>query len=293
MLEVRRQTLRRIFHRSKAVWTEPSRRLRPWPSFDQRGFALLIVLWAMVLLSLLLTQLTSAGRNEAQLAANLRRAADVQAAADGAIHDAAFHLLTAGPSHWAYSGSYRLTIGQCPVAIEVRNLAGEVNPNSASLALLQALLQGVGVDRGAAGGIAAAIIDWRSPGTAARASGAKAPQYRAAGYNYGPPNAPFQSLDEVGNVLGMTPQIMQRLAPHLSIYAQDTPDPNLADAVVAKAMRESGEDYSDAASPDNGLALSITATAARAGAIFTRYAVIASGDLSESKLFFILDWRPN
>jgi Tfp pilus assembly protein PilX len=48
----------------------------------ERGFALLIVLWALVLLTLVFTQLVSAGRGEAELTANLRAGATAEAAAD-------------------------------------------------------------------------------------------------------------------------------------------------------------------------------------------------------------------
>ena len=41
----------------------------------QRGFALLLVLWAMVLLSLIGARIAACGRAEAQLAANVRDAA--------------------------------------------------------------------------------------------------------------------------------------------------------------------------------------------------------------------------
>ena len=52
----------------------------------ERGFALLLVLWTLVLLSLIVTGMVSAGRVEAQLASNLRAAAVAEAAADGAVH---------------------------------------------------------------------------------------------------------------------------------------------------------------------------------------------------------------
>ena len=66
-------------------WRKTSRR-------DQ-GFALLIVLWTMVLLALLTAQITGAGRAEAQMAAALRNAAQLQAAADGAVYETIWHML--------------------------------------------------------------------------------------------------------------------------------------------------------------------------------------------------------
>jgi general secretion pathway protein K len=53
---------------------------------SQRGFALLIVLWTMVLLALLVAQFTTTGRTEVQVATNLRANAATEAAADGAIY---------------------------------------------------------------------------------------------------------------------------------------------------------------------------------------------------------------
>ncbi len=72
-----------------------------------RGFALLIVLWSLVLITLLLTQVTAAGRSEAALASNLRRAAILRAQTDGAIYTAVFHLLDPA-SFWAADGATHL-----------------------------------------------------------------------------------------------------------------------------------------------------------------------------------------
>jgi hypothetical protein len=89
-----------------------------------RGFALLIVLWSMVLLSLLFSRLVSAGRSEAEIAFNLRRAAQLQAQADGLLYNAVFGLL-GGPGGWTADGSprrIRVTGGVATVSIV--NLAG-------------------------------------------------------------------------------------------------------------------------------------------------------------------------
>ena len=58
-----------------------------------------------------------------------------------------------------------------------------------------------------------------------RAGGPKLAQYQAAGLPYGPANRPFDSLDELGLVLGMTPTLLARMRPFLSVYQEgDTPD---------------------------------------------------------------------
>ena len=50
-----------------------------------RGFALLIVLWMLVLIAFITMHVTVAGRTEVRIAANLTANAAAQAAADGAI----------------------------------------------------------------------------------------------------------------------------------------------------------------------------------------------------------------
>lgn len=58
-----------------------------------RGFALLIVLWALVLAALIAAQVTALGRRETLIAANLRTADVAAAAADGAVEEAVFRLM--------------------------------------------------------------------------------------------------------------------------------------------------------------------------------------------------------
>jgi hypothetical protein len=60
----------------------------------ERGFVLLLVLWSMALLG---AHVTATGRSELALAANLQAAATAEALADGALHEAIWHLLADPP----------------------------------------------------------------------------------------------------------------------------------------------------------------------------------------------------
>ena len=55
------------------------------------GFALIIVLWTLVLIAFVVAHLTAAGRTEIRIARNLVTNAVTQAAADGAIFEAIFN----------------------------------------------------------------------------------------------------------------------------------------------------------------------------------------------------------
>lgn len=239
----------------------------------ERGFALLIVLWSLVILALLGTHVVATGRTEALLASNLRDAAMAEAAADGAVHRTLFNLLGLGTTRWPPQGRFRVMLGGVPVDVAVENLTGRVNPNTAAPELMRAVLRGVGVEGDRAAALADAIADWRAPGPK-RPHGAQAAEYRAAGRDYGPAGRPFRSLDELGAVLGMTPDLLARLRPHLTLWWESDPDPAFADPVVTAALSSLGEigpSTGGAARPVQAVAIRATA-AGPGGARFTREA---------------------
>ena len=253
-----------------------------------RGFALLLVLWTLVPISLMFISLASASRSEAQLAANLRSAAELEALADGAIHTAIFdQLQRRGPTQ-AESGMAAQVPG-VEVGIEVQSQSGMVNPNVASPALLRALLLRLGADPQRASGIARAIADWRTPGQGSGPGAAKAPQYRAAGLGYGPPGAPFETLDELQDVLGMTPDVLAALAPHLTLYSDRDPDLATTDPVVWTALRDTG--VAGRPGQAGGQVIRITATAQRPdGARAARRAIIRLGFSPNLRGWRVLAW---
>jgi general secretion pathway protein K len=203
-----------------------------------RGFALVIVLWTLVLLSFLMTHMVTTGRTETRIAANLVANAEAEAQAEGAVMETVFRLIDASDAHWnVEDGPHLLKLHRATATVTIRAESGKVNPNAAPIELMAALLVGCGAGPAQAGPLAAAILDWRDPGDRARMGGAKLPQYRAAGLNYGPPSAQFESLDEIQRVVGMTPELFQRLKPHLSLYQPGDPDPRMADAIVAAALK--------------------------------------------------------
>jgi general secretion pathway protein K len=141
----------------------------------ERGFALLVVLWTLVLVSLIATQVTASGRGAVQVASNLRIAAVLEAAADGAVHEAIFRMLDPSEQGWRADGEPRaLPFPGGVVTIRLRDEAGKLNPNVASPELMAALLRQFGLDLQRATRLAAAIADWRFAEAEARPLGAKA-----------------------------------------------------------------------------------------------------------------------
>lgn len=260
-----------------------------------RGFALLIVLWALFLLTLLTTHLIAAGRGEARIAANLMSNAAAEAAADGVIYEAAFHLIDRSNGHWEPDGKpRRLRLDGGEAVVRIESEAGKVNPNTASPELLASLLQSIGVGANNAVRLANAIADWHEPGDVPRPGGAKLAQYRAANLGYGPPGEPFESLDELGRVLGVTPELFTALRPHLSLYSYGDPDPGKADPVVlATLMRLPGGVRTGLPAKETpGLTIATINADVRmaSGARFTRSAILgASPALVHG--YVILGWE--
>ena len=262
------------------------------PRSDDRGFALLIVLWSMVLLALLGTRIAASGRVEMQVATNLRNAATAEAAADAAVHEAVFHLLGAGWQRWLLEGRHHAALPEASVDYRVEDLAGRINVNTAWPELLAALLDKLGVLPDQAASLAAAIVDWRSPDQKARPRGAKAADYVAAGRSYGPPGAAFRDPRDLGDVLGMTPALLGLLLPHVSVWGEGDLDPAHAGPVARAAMAAVGirASSSQGAGPES-LTVAITAEAAGpAASRFTRFAIVQIALVPEDKPWRILVW---
>jgi general secretion pathway protein K len=278
----------------------PVHPIHPVHRRNPRGFALLIVLWTLVLLSLVITRITAAGRGEARLARNLLDAATVEAAADGAVFESVSRLLDRSRRHWAAAGdtTYALRLPQADVAIRIEDESGKIDPNTASSDLLGALLRAVGADTRTAAALTLAIARWRFPDGQVAAGPGQTPRteadaYRAAGRTYAPPEAPFQSLDELGLVLGMTPDLLARLRPHLTIYHSGDPDPGVADPMVAGILRaRNGSQVPPPADERAGRIVGIAATASGAnGSRFTRHAVVRIGAAADGGAYRILAWE--
>jgi general secretion pathway protein K len=217
------------------------------------GFALLIVLWTLVLIAFIVARMTASGRTEIRIAENLRADAAASAADDGAIYSVIFNQLDPNPDErWPLNGRPReLMIGSSRVMVQLEDEAGRINPSTASPALLEALLRTIGSDAESARRLAVAIGEWVGSAAAigelagsaagARPRNAVLADYRAAGLDYGPPGEPLETLDELGRVLGMTPAVLAAIRPHLTLFGPAQPNAQNADPVVAAALAATGQ----------------------------------------------------
>jgi general secretion pathway protein K len=213
-------------------------RLYPAKARQSRGFALLVVLWVLVLIGFLVAQVTAAGRTELRIANNLYANAAAEAALEGAVSEAVFWLSDPRPERrWPLDGEPReLTIGHSRIVLRIDNEAARLNPNFASPAVLEGLLVATGSDPETAKRLADTIAEWVGTPVADRSTEDIAADYQAAGLNYEPPRQPMEGLDELNRVLGMAPAVLAAIRPHLTIYGPQVPDLAAADLMVAAAL---------------------------------------------------------
>lgn len=203
-------------------------------STPERGFALVATLFALVLVSYLMTQLGATAHREVAIAANLRAAAQADAVAEGVVYETIFHVLK---GQWT-TGGLPHVVRQAPLRVVVRitDEAGKIDMNVAPLPLLTAFVRACISDDATAAHVAAAITDWRTPNLPPLPGGAKAPQYRLAGFPYGPPNERFERAAELALVLGMTPALYGCLEPHVTVYTGTIPASGSGDALVSAVL---------------------------------------------------------
>jgi general secretion pathway protein K len=225
----------------------------PQRSRRSGGFALIIVLWTLVLIAFIAAHLVSTGRVETRIAANLMANAAAEAAAEGAVNQVMFALFDPRPeTSWPTDGAVReVAVGDCRARVQVRDEAARINPNIAAPELMAALLQVAGADEDTARRLSEAIRDWVGTSQKPEQADAAVDEYRAAGLDYGPPAEPFETLEELLRVIGMTPSLYAAIRPHLSLFAPAEPALWQADPAVVAAAAAIGQTRGrTAAAPD-------------------------------------------
>ncbi|HZU88698.1 MAG TPA: hypothetical protein VE993_05510 [Stellaceae bacterium] len=264
---------------------DQSSRLQIPPGSGNRndGFALIVVLWALVLIAFIVAHITTSARTEARIAGNLLTQATARAAADGAIFATIFNLSDPRPDRrWPVDGKLReLVVGDRHVAVRLEDEAWRINPSSASPPLLAALLHATGSGPAQARRLAGAICEWVGSAPVARPRTVVVAEYRAAGLNYGPPGAPLETIGELDHVPGMAPAILAAIRPHLTLYGPPVPSAASPDPFVRTALAEAsraGEIVSADQPPPDVHTTRITAIAFGPGrARVTRSAIVRFG----------------
>lgn len=209
----------------------------------EAGFAIVVVLAVLSLLALVAIVLQKSTAVDIRATAYLASHARAEALADGLTRLAIRHLVVNAPSG-EKSGPFRLDgtaltcrSGASAATISFINTDGLININLAPQVLMERAFGGVGLGEAQATRLAKDIIDFRSGGDLSIDGGSKLGIYQQAGLRHGPKDAPFQSVGELEQVVGMTPALLEQLRPLLTVYSRfGVVNPSVVSMPVALAL---------------------------------------------------------
>ena len=187
----------------------------------ESGIALVLVLWILVLLSSIAASLVYSTRTELLVSGNQESTAIAESLAEAAVARAIYDLsqpTNSDPEQWKADASTRAwQYGGAEILVTIADESGKVDINSASATLLTNLFAAAGANDPEA--LADAVLDWRDSDDFRSPRGAERADYLDAGKNYGPANAPFEIIEDLRQVLGMTEDIYHRIESGITIYS--------------------------------------------------------------------------
>lgn len=214
----------------------------------QKGFALVLVLWILSLLTIMAGSFALTMRREASIIEGIKNNAQAMSVAESGIAMAEMMMLIPDAAkRWrADSSVYQINFTNAKVRIRLLSEAGKIDLNTADEALLQALISQAPIEEGQQAGLVNAIIDWRDDDDMVRTDGAEKKEYQDAGLSYQPRNKPFQSIEELQLVLGMNENIYNWLQDLVTVYSgQPTVNLQLASPEVLQVMPDLDETVKD------------------------------------------------
>ena len=198
----------------------------------ERGIALVLVIWLVTLLLVIAGSFTYAMRTDARASRNAAAIARGESLAQAAVARSLMELFKppGSPEGWRRDGSLReWSFDGTPVAVRLSDESAKIDVNTANPELLKGLFRYAGLPEEEAVKLLDAILDWRDPDSLKRPFGAEEAEYSQAGLKGRPANFPFQSTEELQLVLGMRPEVFQRIAPMITVYSrQPGVNPHLA-----------------------------------------------------------------
>lgn len=189
----------------------------------EKGIALVLVLWVIVLLSTMAMGMMATQRSELKVVSNLVERSRLYALAEAGINygiGQAIGYRVGGdigwkpdgrPHDWSFAGS--------SVRIHVADEMSRISLNNVTEPMLDRLLEYSGVQENR-DAIRDAILDWRDEDDAHRLSGAEDPQYAAEGLEYGARDGEFATVAELRQVLGVDAELYRKLAGVFTVHTR-------------------------------------------------------------------------
>lgn len=190
----------------------------------ERGTALLLVLWATILLAALLAGVAAASRSHSQAALYGAEHARAELAAEAGLAQAVAGLRAPDQQHqWVPDGRpYTFAFDGAKVTVMVVDVSGMADLNAAPAGLLRGIFQAAGVDAMRAGQLADAVVSSRG-GASGRAG------------------QPFRAIDQLARLPGMDLALFGKIENAVTVYSgRNFPDASYSGAPVLASLRGIG-----------------------------------------------------
>lgn len=214
----------------------------------QKGVALVIVLWILLLVTITTSAFTLMARMDSLEAHTILWSTKARLAAEAGMNMAVLSLrdpdetLRLIPDGRPFLVQYH----DARVEIQVTDERGKLNLNSASEPELWQLFFANGLEEEQAALLTDAVMDWKDLDELTRPNGAELPEYEAAGYQVGPGNRNFVMVEELLQVIGMPWELFQQIQPGLTVWSDSrTVNPAFAPVEALLALPDMTRELAD------------------------------------------------
>ncbi len=262
------------------------------------GFALASVLWSVLLLALLAATVGSVANTERTLTTRHLDFLNDRAAAEAGLAIAVARLTNATQERSVGMKAFdeSLLYNGRTIDVSFRDEHGKVDLNTADASILDSLFLMAGLDQEEASDFKDRLLDWRDRNELTHLNGAEASEYASVGRHYAPRNAPFETTDEISQILGVNDALMACLAPSLTVHSgRKTANALTATALTRHALQSlqqqlDGNDSRPAASAQKNTVSRVFEISVEAG--FARATTIIKVTGNKETPYWLMSARP-
>ena len=198
-----------------------TRPVQPIAQSSERGFIIVAVLWILAALAALAAIFSVYLSNSARALGATDVGVQAEALASAGLELTAYQLLRSDDKDRPAQGSFRFRMDNADVFVSFASEAARIDLNKAPKELIANLFEVLGAEPKAAAGFADRIEGWRSKPKPNAANDEEA-LYLSAGLPYSPRGAPFAHANELSLVLGISPAMVERVLPFVTVYSKST-----------------------------------------------------------------------
>lgn len=187
---------------------------------QQSGMVIVLVLSVLAVIILLAGNFSMSVRRDSEVVSAIAEGVQLNYTADAGVQYALYAIRDNNEeTKWEADGRpYQVTIDGVQVTVRVLSESGKLDINKSSDEMLTEFFTNTGLDEEAAARLARDVKYWRSTQQSVDIVDVyNDDDYEADGRQI-PAHRPFVSIDEIGQVMGMTPALFTQIKPMITVY---------------------------------------------------------------------------